>query len=152
MEDGIQIITQAKTHHAVQDTDGTIHLQVTCPDGGKSVSGSHLLVATGRVPNTDMLNLSEAGGEMDENGYIVTDSRLRTSAEGIWAMGDVKGGPAFTHISYDDYRVVKKNLLEKGEATIEGRPVPYVVFIDPQLGRVGYSAVSMPMGQIFLSR
>ena len=76
---------------------------------------------------------------MDENGYIVTNERLETTAPGIYALGDVKGGPAFTHISYDDYRIVRSNLFENGEAVISDRIVPYVVFIDPQLGRVGLS-------------
>jgi pyruvate/2-oxoglutarate dehydrogenase complex dihydrolipoamide dehydrogenase (E3) component len=94
-------------------------------------------VATGRVPNTDRLGLDAAGVRTDAQGFIVVDERLRTSAEGVFALGDVKGGPAFTHVSYDDYRIVSANLLEGGTRTTADRLVPYVVFIDPQLGRVG---------------
>jgi len=139
IRDGIRIILEADTHSAHQDTEGKIHLRLTCREGEETIVGTHLLLATGRVPNTDMLNLAAAGVEMDENGYIVTNERLETTAPGIYALGDVKGGPAFTHISYDDYRIVRSNLFENGEAVISDRIVPYVVFIDPQLGRVGLS-------------
>jgi pyruvate/2-oxoglutarate dehydrogenase complex dihydrolipoamide dehydrogenase (E3) component len=104
-----------------------------------SVVGSHLLVAAGREPNTRDLNLAASGIETDERGYIRVNERLETSAPGVYAIGDVKGGPAFTHISYDDFRVLRTNLLGKGGASIAGRLLPYTVFIDPQLGRVGMS-------------
>lgn len=107
-------------------------------DGRKTkVSGSHLLMAVGTTPNTDALNLSAAGIETDENGFIKVNDQLETTQAGIYALGDIKGGPAFTHIAYDDYRVVKQNLLENGNASIAGRPIPYTVFTDPQLGRIG---------------
>ena len=77
--------------------------------------------------------------ETDERGFIRVNERLETSADGVYALGDVKGGPAFTHISYDDFRVIRANLLDGGDATISGRLVPYTMFIDPQLGRVGLS-------------
>jgi pyruvate/2-oxoglutarate dehydrogenase complex dihydrolipoamide dehydrogenase (E3) component len=96
-----------------------------------------LLIATGRVPNTEKLNLSAAGIATDDRGFIKTNSKLETNVAGVYAMGDIKGGPAFTHISYDDFRILRSNLLEKGSATTDGRVVPYTVFIDPQLGRVG---------------
>jgi pyruvate/2-oxoglutarate dehydrogenase complex dihydrolipoamide dehydrogenase (E3) component len=107
--------------------------------GGESIEllGSHLLVATGRIPNTDWLDPAAAGIQLDSKGYIVTNERLETNVPGIYAMGDVKGGPAFTHISYDDYRVLRANLLHGGHQTIAGRLVPYTVFLDPQLGRIG---------------
>ncbi len=107
--------------------------------GGKTVSGSHLLVATGRTPNSDSLDLQAAGVETDDKGYVVTNDRLETSVPGVYAVGDVKGGPAFTHISYDDFRILKSNLLDGGSKTTKGRAVPYTVFIDPQLGRIGLS-------------
>jgi len=159
-KDGIRIVLEADTHSATQDPDGTIHLRVTCGEGEETISGSHLLLAAGRTPNTDMLNLAAAGVEMDDRGYIVTDDRLQTTASNIYALGDVKGGPAFTHISYDDYRVAKANLFEGGDASIENRILPYVVFIDPQLGRIGlsekeaagrgipYKMVKMPMAHV----
>jgi len=98
---------------------------------------SHLLVATGRTPNTDGLNLAAAGVETDEKGYIRTNTRLRTSVPHIWAAGDVAGSPQFNHIAYDDFRVLQSQLLGDRERTTEGRLVPYVVFTDPPLGRVG---------------
>jgi pyruvate/2-oxoglutarate dehydrogenase complex dihydrolipoamide dehydrogenase (E3) component len=159
-KDGIRIVLEADTHSASQDPEGNIHLQLTCLEGEETISGTHLLLAAGRTPNTDMLNLAAAGVEMDNKGYIVTDDRLQTTAPDIYALGDIKGGPAFTHISYDDYRIVKTNLFENGDATIENRALPYVVFIDPQLGRIGlsekeatqrgipYKMVKMPMAHV----
>jgi pyruvate/2-oxoglutarate dehydrogenase complex dihydrolipoamide dehydrogenase (E3) component len=120
---------------------GDIVLNLQLPDGPLRLQGSHVLVATGRIPNSDDLNLAAAGVEADAAGYIRVNDRLETSAPGVYAMGDVKGGPAFTHIAYDDHRVLKANLLEAGNATISGRPVPYTVFIDPQLGRIGLTEV-----------
>lgn len=139
IRDGIRIITKAATHSAHQDGDGNIHLRLTCLEGEETITGTHLLLAAGRVPNTDMLDLSAAGVQVDDRGYIVTNERLETTAPGVYALGDVKGGPAFTHISYDDYRIIRSNLFENGSASTDGRPLPYVVFIDPQLGRIGLS-------------
>src|SRR5208283_1253946 len=104
-----------------------------------AVQGSHLLVATGRTPNTDSLNLPAAGIATDKRGFIRVNAKLETSVEGVFALGDIKGGPAFTHISYDDFRILRTNLIDHGDATIKGRLVPYTLFIDPQLGRVGLS-------------
>src|SRR5205085_671088 len=88
---------------------------------------------------TDVLNPAAAGVTVDTRGFVPTNDRLETNVAGIYALGDVRGGPAFTHISYDDYRIIKTNLLEGGNVSIAGRPVPYTVFIDPQLGRIGLS-------------
>ena len=99
--------------------------------------GSHLLVATGRRPNTDDLGLQEAGVQTDQRGFIRVNNRLETSVPGVWALGDVKGGPAFTHISFNDYQIVYANLVDGKALTTDNRPVPYAVFTDPQLGRVG---------------
>jgi pyruvate/2-oxoglutarate dehydrogenase complex dihydrolipoamide dehydrogenase (E3) component len=136
-DDGIEVMLETEALHAEQD--GEITLTVRTPDGERTLSGSHLLLAAGRPPNTDLLNLEAAGVETDERGFVKVNDRLETNVEGIWALGDVKGGPAFTHISYDDYRVIKTNLLDGGDASIADRLVPYTVFIDPQLGRVGLS-------------
>jgi pyruvate/2-oxoglutarate dehydrogenase complex dihydrolipoamide dehydrogenase (E3) component len=103
----------------------------------ETITGSHLLVATGRRPNTDDLGLEKAGVEQDEHGYIKVNSRLETNVAGIWALGDVKGGPAFTHISYNDYQIIFANLMEGKNLSITNRYVPYSLFTDPQLGRVG---------------
>ncbi|MFL5807398.1 MAG: FAD-dependent oxidoreductase [Roseiflexaceae bacterium] len=103
------------------------------------MSGSHLLVAVGRTPNADRLNLAVAGVETDRSGFLKANERLETNVPGIYVLGDVKGGPAFTHISYDDFRILRTNLIEGGAATTTGRMVPYTVFIDPQLGRIGMS-------------
>lgn len=105
----------------------------------RSISGSHLLIAAGRVPSTGELNLAAAGVEADPRGYIRVDERLETTAPGTYAVGDVNGGPAFTHVSYDDFRILRTNLLGAGGASTSGRNVPYTVFIDPQLGRIGIS-------------
>jgi pyruvate/2-oxoglutarate dehydrogenase complex dihydrolipoamide dehydrogenase (E3) component len=100
------------------------------------VNGSHLLVAVGRIPNTENLNVEATGAKLDRHGAVVVDGHLR-AAEGVYALGDVKGGPAFTHISYDDYRIVRDALLRGQERSYHDRPVPYTLFTDPQLGRVG---------------
>ncbi len=133
-EDGIDFRLGTKAL-AASETGGNIRIETSHGD----VVANELLVAVGRTPNTDDLNLAAAGVETDEKGFVKADDRLRTTAEGVYAIGDVKGGPAFTHISYDDFRVLKANLLDGGDRSIEGRMVPNVTFIDPQLGRIGLS-------------
>ncbi|HSZ60324.1 MAG TPA: mercuric reductase [Terriglobales bacterium] len=135
-QDGITLVLNARASR-VSRADGSIRLEVLQEDHSTTLVGSHLLVATGRVPNTDTLNLSEAGVQVNDRGFIQVNDRLETTAAGIYALGDIKGGPAFTHISYDDFRIIRANLLEKKPASIANRLVPYVLFIDPQLGRVG---------------
>jgi pyruvate/2-oxoglutarate dehydrogenase complex dihydrolipoamide dehydrogenase (E3) component len=137
-EDGLDVILEAGARD-VQATPEGYRLRVRTPQGERTVTGSHLLVATGRVPNTEDLNLAAAGIETDQDAFIRVDERLETTAPGVYALGDVKGGPAFTHIAYDDFRIARTNLLEGGHATTAGRLVPYTVFLDPQLGRVGLS-------------
>jgi pyruvate/2-oxoglutarate dehydrogenase complex dihydrolipoamide dehydrogenase (E3) component len=132
-EDGIDILLNARA----QEVKPGIALQVAIEGKMRMVEGSHLLLATGRVPNTAALKLSAGGVETDERGFIRANERLETSAPGVYVIGDVKGGPAFTHISYDDYRILKANLLDGGNRTTRDRMVPYTVFMDPQLGRVG---------------
>jgi pyruvate/2-oxoglutarate dehydrogenase complex dihydrolipoamide dehydrogenase (E3) component len=138
-QDGIEVLLSTQTQRAEQGNVGKIRLRVSTPEGERRLEGSHLLVAAGRPPNTDRLNLEAAGIETDKRGQIKVNERLETNVEGVYALGDVKGGPAFTHISYDDFRIVRTNLLEGGNATITDRKVPYTVFIDPQLGRAGLS-------------
>jgi pyruvate/2-oxoglutarate dehydrogenase complex dihydrolipoamide dehydrogenase (E3) component len=138
-EDGIEVLLETQTRRAEQTEEGKIRLTVSGPDSERTLEGSHLLVAAGRPPNTEKLNLEVAGVETDKRGHIKVNERLETNVPGIYALGDVKGGPAFTHISYDDFRIIRTNLLEGGDATITDRKVPYTVFIDPQLGRAGLS-------------
>src|SRR5260221_9751937 len=107
----------------------------------RSVEGSHLLAATGRVPNSDTLNLQAVGVSTDSRGFIEVNEKLQTTSKNIFALGDIKGGPAFTHISYDDFRIIRTNVIENGNASTAGRVVPYTVFIDPQLGRVGMGEI-----------
>jgi pyruvate/2-oxoglutarate dehydrogenase complex dihydrolipoamide dehydrogenase (E3) component len=135
-QDGIEIFLNTKATRVSQGA-GSIRIEVEQQGQAKSVSGSHLLVATGRVPNSDALNVKLAGVETDSQGFIKVNDRLETKASGIYALGDVKGGPAFTHISYDDFRIIRANLLEKKTTSIANRIVPYTLFTDPQLGRVG---------------
>jgi pyruvate/2-oxoglutarate dehydrogenase complex dihydrolipoamide dehydrogenase (E3) component len=159
-EDGIEILLETDSRRVEQDEDGRILLTVETPDGERTLSASHLLVAAGRPPNTDKLDLEAAGVETDGRGFVKVNERLETSVAGIYALGDVKGGPAFTHISYDDFRILRTNLLEGGDATIADRLVPYTMFIDPQLGRIGlseqeardqgraYNVAKMPMSHV----
>ena len=139
-QDGIEVVLNARAS-GVSRTGDTIQLEVQSQTGTRVLGGSHLLVATGRVPNSDSLNLAAAGIRTGERGYIQVNERLETTAEGVYALGDIKGGPAFTHISYDDFRIIRSNLLGKktasAPATTKDRQVPYTLFIDPQLGRVG---------------
>jgi pyruvate/2-oxoglutarate dehydrogenase complex dihydrolipoamide dehydrogenase (E3) component len=138
-EDGIEVLLGTQARRAAQDDNGKVLLKVEASEGERTLEGSHLLVAAGRPPNTETLNLDAAGIETDRRGFIAANERLETSAPGVYALGDVKGGPAFTHISYDDFRIIRTNLLEGGNATITNRQVPYTMFIDPQLGRIGLS-------------
>jgi len=137
-EEGIEILLNAKAAR-VAGNAATVSLTVECGGKRQEVAGSHLLLATGRVPNTDSLNLQAAGIATDARGFIKVNEKLETNAAGVYAMGDINGGPAFTHISYDDFRILRSNILEKGNVSTANRLVPYTVFIDPQLGRVGMS-------------
>jgi len=115
-------------------------------EAGSTIAGSHLLVATGRTPNTDVLNLAAAGIEADRRGFIPVNERLQTTAPNVYAIGDVNGGPAFTHISYDDFRILKRRLLDGEDTTTTGRMTPYCVFSDPMLGRIGLSETEARQG------
>ncbi|MDW7739967.1 MAG: mercuric reductase [Bacillota bacterium] len=158
--DGIEIILQSKPEKVAASGNNHIALTIVKDDQEKLIRGSHLLVATGRNPNTAALNLELTGLKINERGFIAVNDNLETAVSGIYAIGDVNGGPAFTHISYDDYRILSKNLLQDGNAVTTGRQVPYVVFIDPQLGRIGltekeaekhgynYRVAKMPMSWV----
>ena len=134
--DGIEILLETEAVGVHASASG-VGLDLRGPTGERTITGSHLLLAVGRVPNSEQLNLAAAGVKVDARGFISVDDRLQTNVAGIYALGDVKGGPAFTHISYDDYRIIRNNLLRGGQSSTKDRLVPYTVYIDPQLGRIG---------------
>ena len=135
-EEGLEFLLKVRTE-TVRGKAGAITLSCKLPEGAAEVGGSHLLVATGRIPNTDDLGLEKASIATNKDGSIEVNARLETSVPGIWALGDCKGGPAFTHISYNDFQIVYGNLVEGKNLSTENRLVPYCVFTDPQLGGVG---------------
>jgi dihydrolipoamide dehydrogenase len=135
-KEGIRFLLRARPTR-VDKQNGQIVLNVERDGKAETVRGSHLLVATGRRPNTDDLGLESTGVQLTPNGFIKVNGRLETNVPGIWALGDVKGGPAFTHISFNDYQIVYGNLVEGKNLSTDHRLVPYAVFTDPQLGRVG---------------
>ncbi len=135
--EGISIWLNANAKKVSKNISNDLDLEIQIGKKKKVLQGSHLLIATGRMPNTKALNLSAAGIECDNHGYIKVNEKLETNIKGVYAAGDIKGGPAFTHIAYDDFRVLKANLIDGGNKTIANRIVPYVLFIDPQLGRIG---------------
>src|SRR6267142_4523458 len=132
-------------------------------DGERILEGTDLLVATGRTANTDGMGLDRTGVELDEHGYIKVNERLQTTADYIWAMGDCAGSPQFTHVAFDDFRVVYDN-LNGGNRTTKNRLIPFCMFTDPELARVGrneseaqregieYRLVKMPMGDVLRTR
>lgn len=137
-DEGIDIRLNAQCLRVAKHSDGVL-VGLSCEDPVRGVAGSHLLLAMGRVPNTADLGLDMAGVETDERGYIVVDDQLRTSAAGIWALGDANGRGAFTHTSYNDYEIVAANLLDHDARRVSDRIPAYAVYIDPPLGRVGLS-------------
>ena len=136
-EDGIDLLLDAECVKVEQTADGDVQLTLKTAQGEQLLSGSDLLVATGRVPNTERLNLEAAGVRTDDRGFVDVNERLETNVPGIYAFGDVTPGPAHTHRAFDDQRLLRTNLTKGGNRTTAGRIVPYTVFIDPQLGRVG---------------
>jgi pyruvate/2-oxoglutarate dehydrogenase complex dihydrolipoamide dehydrogenase (E3) component len=134
--EGVEFRLNAECIKLGKHKDGVI-VDVSCKEGAPEVVGSHVLLAAGRVPNTDDLGLDRAGVRVDARGYITVDEQLRTSVEGIWALGDVNGRGAFTHTSYNDYEIVAANLLDGGSRRVTDRVSAYALYIDPPLGRVG---------------
>jgi pyruvate/2-oxoglutarate dehydrogenase complex dihydrolipoamide dehydrogenase (E3) component len=136
--EGTQCVLHANTTRVTYQNERiTLTVQVNDVATTETVTGTHLLVATGRRPNTAELGLEKAGVKTNSRGFVTVNRRLETNVPGVWALGDVKGGPAFTHISYNDFQIVFGNLIEGKNLTTDNRPVPYAVFTDPQLGRVG---------------
>lgn len=134
-DDGIRIIFDAELREIRTDDGKHAHIAA----GGKpmQVGFDEILIAAGRVPNSDGLNLDAVGIETDGRGFIRVDDSLETNVRGVYALGDINGGPAFTHVSYDDFRILRDNLLEGAGKSRAGRILPYTIFIDPQLGRIG---------------
>ena len=136
-EEGINILTSAQASSVKQNDDQSISIIINEKGKQKTLSGSHLLLAVGRTPVSKTLNLEAAGILTDEKGYLKVNDKLQTNIKGVFALGDIKGGPAFTHTSYNDHLIVLNNLTEKKQKSIKNRMVPYCMFTDPQLGRIG---------------
>ncbi len=134
--EGIAVRTNANCITVSRHADG-VQVGVDCASGEPAVVGSHVLVAVGRLPNTDDLGLDKAGIQTDAHGNIVVDDQLRTNVDGIWALGDCNGRGAFTHTAYNDFEIVAANLLDGGQRSVADRIPVYALFIDPPLGRVG---------------
>ena len=134
--EGVEVRLGAECLALEKRRDG-VAVRLECGAGAPELEGSHLLLATGRRPNTDDLGLASAGVETDERGFVVVDDELRTTAPGVWALGDCNGQGAFTHTSYNDYEIVAANLLDGETRRVSDRIVTYGLFIDPPLGRVG---------------
>jgi pyruvate/2-oxoglutarate dehydrogenase complex dihydrolipoamide dehydrogenase (E3) component len=137
-DEGLTILANAQASQFIS-FNGTIRVAIKVDGNDQQVTCSHVLVAAGRIPQTETLQLEKTGVEVDEKGNIKVNEKLETNVPGIYALGDVKGGPAFTHIAYNDYTIVYRNLIEAQDLNIADRPLPYCMFIDPQLGRVGLS-------------
>lgn len=135
LEDGIEFCANAKVKFVSQQA-GSKDVVVTL-DSSEPITCSHLMLAIGRSPNTEGLNLDAAGVELDPRGHVRVNEKLETNVPGIWAIGDCNGGPLFTHVSWDDFRIIRDNVLHNANRATTGRLVPYTLFIDPELGRVG---------------
>ena len=162
-EEGIEVISSAAVQAVEGQSGEQVNVQVRTAAGVQVIAGSDLLAATGRAPNTSGIGLDRTGVELDARGYVRVNERLETSAPGVWAMGECAGTPQFTHAAFDDFRVVRDNLVG-GKRTTRDRLIPYCVFIDPELGRVGLNesevkqkamdvrVVRLPMASVLRAR
>ena len=162
-DEGIDVVLSAQVLEVEGRSGEKIRLRVRTPAGERTIEGSDVLVAAGRAPNTQGVGLETAGIELDARGYVKVNERLETTAPGVWAMGDCAGSPQFTHVAFDDFRIVRDN-LNGGARTTRGRLVPYCMFTDPELGRVGlneseaqregitYRVVKTPMAAVLRTR
>jgi pyruvate/2-oxoglutarate dehydrogenase complex dihydrolipoamide dehydrogenase (E3) component len=162
-DEGINTVLNARLRRVSGRSGDSVAVFVEQGGKDKSVVGTHLLVAAGRRPNTENLGLELAGVELTDRGYIKVNERLETTAPGVWAIGEVAGSPQFTHVSIDDFRVVRDN-LEGGNHITTGRQIPYTLFTDPELARIGltekeaqargipYRLFKIPMGQVLRAR
>ncbi|MBD2766612.1 mercuric reductase [Hymenobacter sp. BT664] len=137
--EGIEFVLDARAHRVSRGENGQLTLLAHTSTGERRLRGTHLLVATGRRPNSDQLGLGFAGIRTDDEGYILVNDKLQTNVRGVYALGDIHPGPQFTHLSYDDYRVVRDALLHGRRRSARQRPLPYCVFTDPPLARIGLS-------------
>jgi pyruvate/2-oxoglutarate dehydrogenase complex dihydrolipoamide dehydrogenase (E3) component len=137
-EEGIQFLLQTQTLNVQGRSGEGVSLTVRTPSGEQQIEGSDLLAAAGRVPNTAGIGLEETGVELDAHGYIRANERLETTAANVWAIGECAGSPQFTHVSIDDFRIIRDNLAGANRST-RGRLVPYCMFTEPPLARVGLS-------------
>ena len=138
LDEGIELFLNTKTKRVSGKSGESVEVVIEQNGVEKTLQGSHLLVATGRKPNTEGIGLELAGVEVTDRGYIKVNERLQTTAPGVWAIGEVAGSPQFTHISIDDFRVVRDN-LNSGNHVTTGRQVPFCLFTDPEFARVGLS-------------
>jgi pyruvate/2-oxoglutarate dehydrogenase complex dihydrolipoamide dehydrogenase (E3) component len=135
-DDGIDVVLEAAADAVEGRSGDQLRVRLRTPAGEREIAGSDFLVAVGRTPNTHGIGLESAGVELDPRGYVKVNERLETSAAGVWAMGECAGSPQFTHVAYDDFRVVRDNLAGRPRTTRD-RLIPYCMFTDPELGRVG---------------
>ncbi len=138
-QEGVEFVLGARAHSVRRSAAGHLTLTAHTGEGERRLRGSHLLVATGRRPNSDKLGLGFAGIKTDDRGYILVDNNLRTNVRGVYALGDIHPGPQFTHLAYDDYRIVRDAVLHGHKRSARERPLPYVVFTDPPMARIGLS-------------
>jgi pyruvate/2-oxoglutarate dehydrogenase complex dihydrolipoamide dehydrogenase (E3) component len=136
--EGIQILLTTETLKVQGQSGEGVSLTVRTSSGEQTIEGSDLLVAAGRIPNTGGIGLEEAGVKLDGRGYIHVNERLETTASGVWALGECAGSPQFTHVSVDDFRIIRDNLAG-GKRSTRDRLVPYCLFSDPSLAHVGLS-------------
>jgi pyruvate/2-oxoglutarate dehydrogenase complex dihydrolipoamide dehydrogenase (E3) component len=137
-DEGIELALNSKIKRVSGTSGQSVEIAVEILGNTASIVGTHLLVAAGRVPNTKNIGLEKAGIELTEDGFVKVDARLKTSAPGVWAVGEVAGSPQFTHVSVDDFRVVHDNLMG-GNRVTTGRSIPFCLFTDPEFARVGLS-------------
>jgi pyruvate/2-oxoglutarate dehydrogenase complex dihydrolipoamide dehydrogenase (E3) component len=134
--EGIQVLVEAELLQVRGRSGEKVTLSARTPSGEQRIDGSDILVAAGRIPNTTGIGLKEAGVELDGRGYIRVNGRLETSAPDVWAVGECAGSPQFTHISEDDFRIIRDNLAG-GNRSTRDRLIPYCMFTDPPLARIG---------------
>ena len=163
VEEGIEVLLGTETRQVEGRSGHRVRVHVNGNHGKRIIEGTDLLVATGRKANTDGLGLELTGVQLDEHGYIRVNERLQTTSDNIWAMGDCAGSPQFTHVAFDDFRIVHEN-LNGGNRTTKNRLVPFCMFTDPELARVGrnesearregieYRLVKMPMAEVLRTR